>query len=91
MRLKREERRKIRSKALALYRDGVVTKSQVEEHKTEFAVIGMIAASIAAQLAWYFIKRWLDKKLAPHEVPDDYQPDDDEVNPDGEGEANNAG
>lgn len=84
----RARRREVWAKAKAFYasKGGVCTRAEVQEYfKTDFAVIGMIAASVLAQLAWYFIKKWLDKKLAPQDVGDysdsedvDFEPEDDD-------------
>lgn len=82
-----EDRRKLRkkfrgrvwAKAREYYasKGGKCSKEETEEYiKTDFAIIGMIAASILAQLAWYFIKKWLDAKLEPQDVPAEAWPED---------------
>lgn len=79
-RLSRKRRKEVRAETRKFFiaRGSNVTESEVEEHiKTEFAgILGMVLISVAAQLAWYFIKRWLDKKLNPQDVPESYQADE---------------
>jgi hypothetical protein len=79
-RLPRKRRKEVRSETRKFFiaRGVNVTEAQVEKHiKTEFAgILGMVMIGLATQLAWYFIKKWIDKKLKPEDVPTTYQADE---------------